>query len=207
MKNYHPENERIKRRYLIYLKETRGFSEHSLDQVAKAVSRYESYTRFHDFRAFHIERVKGFKTFLLEQQAVRSKQRLSQATIYSTLNSLKGFFEWLAGQRGYRSHFQAGDCDYFNPAKSTASIAKAHRPSRAPTIQQIRHVLANMRSSTDLERRNRALIAFVLVTGARCNAVASMRIRHLDVSKRVLFQDARVSGRSSVKLLKLGSSR
>src|SRR5690349_12024211 len=87
------DSERIKRRYLSHLKETHGFSEHSLDQVAKAICRYETYTKHQDFRTFNVERVKAFKAYLSVQEAVRSHERLSSATIYSTLNALRTFFE------------------------------------------------------------------------------------------------------------------
>ena len=43
MTKHNPENERIKRRYLIYLEEAKGHSEQSLDVPAKALSRFEEY--------------------------------------------------------------------------------------------------------------------------------------------------------------------
>src|SRR5262249_10748325 len=43
-----------------------------------------------------------FKASLAEQMNTRTKDRLSKATLYSTLNALKRFFIWLAGQPGYR---------------------------------------------------------------------------------------------------------
>jgi integrase/recombinase XerD len=49
MKTHHPDNERIKRRYLDFLKEASGYSEASLDGVAKALNRFEVYTRHRDF--------------------------------------------------------------------------------------------------------------------------------------------------------------
>jgi hypothetical protein len=54
-----------------------------------------------DFEKFHVEQVRGFKQHLYEQTGVRSKAPLSHATIYSTLNTLKAFFMWLAGQGDY----------------------------------------------------------------------------------------------------------
>ena len=45
-RNHHPDNERIKRRYLIHLKEARGFSEQSLDQVAAAIDEYQAYIKY-----------------------------------------------------------------------------------------------------------------------------------------------------------------
>lgn len=37
----------------------------------------------------------------------------------------------------------------------------------APTLEQVRHVIASMPEGTDIERRDRALMAFTLMTGAR----------------------------------------
>jgi integrase/recombinase XerD len=109
MQSHHPDNERIKRRYLTYLKEARGFSEDSLDQVAH---RYETYTKFRDCRAFHVEQVRAFKQHLRDQRSQRTGESLSHATIYSTLGSLKAFFMWVAGQPGFKSRFSFGDWDY-----------------------------------------------------------------------------------------------
>src|SRR6266540_1949716 len=61
MKTHDPQNERIKRAYFTYLTEAKGFSEATLDGVAKALNRFETYTKFRDFKAFHIEQAKGFK--------------------------------------------------------------------------------------------------------------------------------------------------
>ena len=58
MTSYSATNERIKRRYFAYLAEAQGHSEQSIDAVAKAISRFEAYTRYKDFRAFHIEQGK-----------------------------------------------------------------------------------------------------------------------------------------------------
>jgi hypothetical protein len=82
-------NERIKRRYVQYLKEVRGFGDVATDQFAKAIDRFETYTRFTDFEKFHVEQVRGFKQHLYEQTGLRSKSPLSHATIYGTLNTLK----------------------------------------------------------------------------------------------------------------------
>src|SRR5215831_3862591 len=92
MKTHNPQNERIKRAYFTYLIEAQGFSEATLDGVAKALNRFETYTRFRDFKAFHIEQAKGFKAHLSEQRSLRSKDRLSKATLYATLSALKRFF-------------------------------------------------------------------------------------------------------------------
>lgn len=45
-------------------------------------------------------------------------------------------------------------------------IATARRLQNTPTMEQIKHVIATMPCNTDIERRNRALIAFTILTGA-----------------------------------------
>jgi len=59
--------------------------------VAKALNQFETYTRFRYFKAFHIDQAKGFRSALAEQTSVRTKDRLSKATLYATLSALKRF--------------------------------------------------------------------------------------------------------------------
>jgi site-specific recombinase XerD len=165
MKTHNSQNERIKRAYFTYLTEAQGYSEATLDGVAKALNRFETYTRFRDFKAFHIEQAKGFKAHLSEQQNLRSKTPLSKATLYATLSALKRFFLWLAGQPGYKSRISYSDADYFNLSAKDTRIAKTHRDSHVPTLEQIRHVIRAMPAITEIEHRDRALIAFTILTG------------------------------------------
>jgi integrase len=55
----------------------------------------------------------------------------------------------------------------------------------------VKHVIEMMPSNTDIELRNRALIAFTLLTGARDSAIASMKLKHIDLIENVVNQDAR----------------
>jgi hypothetical protein len=51
MPMHNPENERIKRRYFIYLKEAKRRDEASVDAAAKEIKRFEEDTRFRSFKA------------------------------------------------------------------------------------------------------------------------------------------------------------
>ena len=107
MRNHNATNERIKRGYFAYLAEAQGHSEQTIDAVAKAIARFEAFTRYKDFKSFHIEQAKAFKRDLAEQRGNRSGEPLSKATLYATLTALKRFFVWLAGQPGYKSRLQS----------------------------------------------------------------------------------------------------
>ncbi|MDM8347188.1 tyrosine-type recombinase/integrase, partial [Pseudochrobactrum sp. sp1633] len=113
------------------------------------------------------------------------------ATIYARLMTLKAFFIWLAGQHGYRSKISYSDADYFNPSAHDSRIAAARREKRVPTLEQVNHVITSMPSSTDVELRDKALVAFTLLTGARDSAIASMKLKHINLNDHSVFQDAR----------------
>lgn len=191
MNKNNPNNERIKRQYFAYLKEAKRHSEPTVDAAAKALNRFEVYTKYRDFKAFHTEQAIAFKKHLAEQKGVQSGETLSKATLYATLTQLKRFFQWLAWQPGYRSRFQYSDAEYFNLSDKDTRIATAQREQRVPTLEQIKHVIQIMPANTEIERRNRALIAFTLLTGARDSAIASMRLKHVDLIAGCVHQDAR----------------
>jgi site-specific recombinase XerD len=162
MTKHNANNERIKRKYFGYLKEAKRHSEPTVDAAAKALDRFEVYTKHRDFKAFHIEQAIGFKKHLAEQNDLRSGEKLSKATLYATLTQLKRFFQWLVWQPGYKSRVQYSDADYFNLSDKDTRIATAKRKQKVPTLEQIKHVLNSMPSGTDIERRDRALVAFTL---------------------------------------------
>jgi integrase len=191
MTRHNPENERIKRRYFTYLKEARRYSEASIDTVAKALHRFEADTKFRSFKSFHIEQAVAFKRRLREQVNVATGKPLSKATINSTLSASRNFFHWLADQPGFRKRIGYGDGEYFNLTEKEMRIAKATREQPVPSVEQIKHVLATMPATTVIEKRNRALIAFTLLTGARDGALASFKIRHVDLIEGRVDQDAR----------------
>lgn len=184
-------NERIKHRYFAYLKEADRYSEASVDAVAKAIARFEQSTGRRDFRAFHIEQAMAFKRRLAEQRSQKGRQRLSKATIHSTLAHLRRFFHWLAGQSGYRRGLSYSDSNYFNLSEKDARVATARRDKPFPTIEQVKHVVATMPNRSEVERRNRTIVAFTLLTGARDGAIASIKLKHIDLTARVVYQDAR----------------
>ena len=191
MTKHNPENERIKRKYFAYLKEAKRHSEQTVDAAAKSLSRFEESTRYRDFKAFHFEQAVAFKRRLAEQTGQRSGERLSKATLHATLTQLKRFFQWLAREPGYKSCIQYSDAEYFNLSDKDTRVATAHREQRAPTVEQIKHVIAGMPVNSEIERRDRALIAFTLLTGARDSAIASMKLKHVDMKEGCVQQDAR----------------
>ena len=184
-------NERVKRDYFIYLKEAKGRNEASIDAAAKAISRFEDSTRRKGFGKFHREQVLAFKRGLLETDNARTGERLSKATTVSTLRHCRDFFTWLAREPAFKKHVAYADADYFRASDKDVTIARARRDKAVPTLAQVEHVLASMPAGTIVERRDRALIAFTLLTGARVGALASFRVGDVDIAAGRVEHDAR----------------
>ena len=183
MRTHNEDNER--------LKEAQRYSESSVDAVAGALARFEDYTKCRSFKSFHQQQAVAFKRHLAEQLNRRGIDKLSKSTVRSTLAMLKAFFHWLASRPGYRSHFSFADAEYFNPTDRDSRIALAHRPRPVPSLEQVMHALDTMLVDTPIQRRDRALFAFVLLTGCRDRAVVSLKLKHIDLDKGLVFQDAR----------------
>lgn len=191
MLKHNPDNERIKHTYFTFLKNANSLSEATIDGVAKALARFEEYTKYKDFKTFKHEQATGFKKHFIEQKNKRKDTNLSKSTIHSTFAHLKRFFQWIAREQGYKSRIQFSDAEYFNTSNKDIQVATARRLQKVPTLEQIKHVISHMSSNTEIEQRNRALIAFTLLTGARDGAIASVKLKHVNLDEDFFFQDAR----------------
>jgi integrase len=185
------ENERVKRRYLVYLKDARGRDNASVDAAASAIERFEEYVKRRDFHSFHIEQARGFKAQLMAATNARTGKLLSASTIHAMLGALKAFFVWLADQRGYASRIKYADAEYLNAPDNLSRIATARRFRSCPTLAQIRAMIDAMPNETDIQRRDRAVIAFAILSGARDRAIISFRLKHIDIEHDLVEHDAR----------------
>jgi len=191
MRKCNETNERIKRRYFHFLKEAKRQSQASVDKVAAALVRFETSTAFKSFKEFHIEQAVAFKRGLEASVNPETGRPLSKATISSTLRAVKAFFLWLAGQPGYRARLSYSDAEYFNLSAAHERIAQAHGEKPTPTLPQIQHAFRQMPAATAMQRRDHALFAFILLTGARDGAVASLKLKHVDLIEGAVHFDAR----------------
>ena len=184
-------NERIKHAYFAFLREARGRDPSTVDGVAMAIARFEEDTGYKPFTRFHHEQAIAFKRHLGEQVNRRHGDPLSRSTMLSTLNALKAFFLWLAEQPGYRGRFPRSEAEYFSLPANDARIAKAIRSRPVPTLDQVKGAMFAMPSVSDIEKRDQALVAFSLLSGARVGAIISLRLKHVDLIDKKIHQDAK----------------
>lgn len=184
-------NERIKRRYLDYRKYAGRLSEKSLDKELSAIERFDEWNRRKDFRRFHIEQAKGFREELERAPNPATGKMYGRSTVNGILGALRAFFLSLSGQDGYRKRIRAAEAEYFSPSRRDAAIARAHDPRPAPTPEQARHALAQMPDGGVLEKRDRAVFALLILTAVRDGALITLRLKHVDLCERSVWQNAK----------------
>lgn len=192
MRTHNAENERIKHRYRGFLADAKGASEATIAGVMAALARFEASTGHRPFRSFHIEQARAFKGRLLEAKAEATGASLSLSTVHHICKALEAFFFWLAGEPGFRSRLKHADAAYFSLRGNQVRAARAPGPTRpVPTLAQIDRVLELMPTETDIQRRDRAVIAAAILTGARDGALRTAQLRHVDLAEGLFLNDGR----------------
>lgn len=189
MRKYNPKNERIKKKYYEWQKDANRKSDSTIENVRKAIDRYEEYTKYDDFKKFHKDKARAFKRNLTQTKSKRTGKPISKATILSTLNHVKNFFMWLTREKGYK-RIDINQIEYFNLTEKESRIAQAKSFKSYPTMEQITTVLAAMPNDNEIELRNRALMAFTALTGIRDGAMASLKLKHVRLSMNLIEQKA-----------------
>ena len=191
MRKINEENERIKRSYLQYLKTAKRKDASTVLKAAEGILRFEASAGYANFKRFRIEQAVKFQERLSEEVSKSTGKPLSKSSIRSILAANKGFFFWLAGESGYKSRIRHSDADYFNMDAKGARVASAVRETPYPSMEMARHAFSYMPEATEIDRRNKAIFAFLMLTGARDGAIASLRLKHINMIDGCVYQDAR----------------
>ncbi len=173
------QNEVIKKQFFLYLKEVKGFSKDSIDAYEHGIQLWQECTDNKDFSGFGKQQARTFKQWI-RSRTNRNKEALSLTYIYNVLRRLKGFFEWLSMQPHYKSKINQIDIEHLSLSKKETRIAIQPNKREIPSIEEVIKVIETIKIENDVDRRDRALICFTLLTGARISAIYSMPIMAFD---------------------------
>ena len=180
-------NEKLKRSFCRWLKEAEGLSDATIDGIRKAIYLYEDFTDHEDFSRYSQTKGIGMKRWL-EKKAHRGKP-MSVRTAYSHLRHLRRFFTWLSSQPGYKSKIDLASVSYLSLDKKKVREATSPKPVKFPSLEYVKSLVASIEVKTELDRRDRALIAFLLLSGARDGAIATLPLGAFDLASLQIHQD------------------
>lgn len=190
MMKFNLQNERIKKRYYEWLKESgKGFSISTIDQVSRSVGLWEKYTKMQDFQRLNIETIKAFKKTLREKINTITKRPLSLTTQHHYLIYIKDFYCWLSMQPRYKSKIVLTDTSYFTLDRKQTRMALNQPKKRIPTPEIIKKAVISIRVENEIDRRDQALMIFAFISGMRIDAIISLPLGCIDMDKMLISQD------------------
>lgn len=190
MSEYNPLNERLKKQYEDTLLHDNYREQRTVDAVWKAINQYERFTSRKDFTTFNREQAIGFKRWLVKQKNAKG-QLLSVSTVRSTLKMVRDFFRWLAIHPHYIRKIDAQAANTLRLSDNDDRAGRATRELPTPTVEEVHQVLEVLPHGTEIEKRDRALIAFTALTGIRDAALISLKVKDIDRVKKEVWQNPR----------------
>jgi integrase len=181
-------NDILRYRFQHYQQHAKGKSDKTMDEVLYALTEYEDFTGGKDFHRLNSDDIVAFKEHLAVRQSKTSHNRLSATTLTHRCAHLKTFFTWLLDEPEGRK-IRGSVVDYFTPDLRTRAAARTTRPRRWAPVEVWITVLEGMPCESRIERRDRAIVALLILTVARAAALVSLRIKHLDLGAQQLIQD------------------
>ena len=182
-------NEKVKRKYFKWCRDTSKYTEISLNSVEKAILLYEDFTKHADFGTFSQSKATQFKKWLSGRRS--NGKPLSATTLYHHLRHLRNFFAWLSGQAGYKSKVKLDNVSYLSLEREKVREALSRRPVKFPSLEYVKKLAESIGIDTEIDRRDRALIAFLLLSGMRDRAVATLPLGCFDRKTLEIRQDPR----------------
>lgn len=183
------ENEAMKREFFEQLKGGRGFSKSSIKSHAEAINQWQLFTKNEDFSTYDKSKAVAFTEWLNTRPAKTKSGKISLVTQDNYLRRIKKFFVWLGDQPGYKSKILKNDADYLRLSKADTQIARSGTTKKMPTFDDARKIIEGINDKSEIERRDRALISFALITGARISAIVSLKMKSFDKTLKQIDQN------------------
>ena len=184
------ENTRIKRKYFAFLRGAEQLSDTSIERAAASLTFFETAMSYKDFKRHNLTWPERFREVLADATNA-SGNPLSVSTRSNHMRHVRQFIRWLADKPGYKSRIGWSDAKYYQLSRKEERVASEHRDPVYPMPDHALKAFRAMPEVTELDRRDKALFAFFLMTGARVKATSTLKLKRINLAEKTVSQDAR----------------
>ncbi|WP_162933377.1 tyrosine-type recombinase/integrase [Sulfitobacter mediterraneus] len=156
------------------------------------IREFEAFFHGKSFRKIKTEDVSAFREYLKTSVESDRDNKRSVSTVRHSASHLKAFFDWLIDQKGYQTLNRSLPSHFILPRKFDLK-GRSDDEKPTPTDQEAVAMIERMPTDTIKARRDRAMFAVAFLGALRADTTTSLRVKHIDVSKRKIIQDGRVS--------------
>ena len=179
-----PKNEKIKDEYRVYLKNFRNpkLADETIEQKITSVRMYEECTKYKDFKEFNAEI--GITVY----EWLKDCDARSIGTALKHADNIREFLKW---------YFLNHKVPHKKPLEALSALEARDEDRRLANRltfvefpnQEEFDKLIDFEEKTPEDKRDRALIVFMLISGARIGAIITSKIDSLDIKRMVYKQD------------------
>lgn len=178
------------------------WAEKTITAKLAAIRRFERFCEGKEFSKVNKNDAARFREHLKSNVESFESEQLSISTVRHEASHVKTFFAWLIEQKGYRSLDKSLPRYFELPRKFEATVLVSNdRPT--PTLAEASQMIANMRSETIKQRRDRAMVSIAFLAALRADTITSLQIGHLELGNRLVVQDGRRSRTKNGKSLRI----
>ncbi len=194
-----PMNERVLHDFLAYCGR---YNPRTVEAIMASIRDFERSLGPKPFDRLTHRDVDAWRAALLKRGAADAPDAKSRSTIRHRASHVKAFLKWLVQQEGYR-RLKAGLAEYAVLPKAASAQLLQPPPRPYPSIEEALALIDAMPAGTPRERRDRAIVAFVFLTGLRADTTASIRFGDVDPTARTVRVDARAVRAKNGKSLEI----
>ncbi|MDP8267886.1 MAG: site-specific integrase [Candidatus Tenebribacter davisii] len=181
-------NRRIFNSYL-KSRERGGFSLKTIDKSEQAITHLEKYLNGTSLKKIKAETFNGFRAYL-DKQTYRGEP-ISSNTKVNIISQIHKLFEYLSEQKGYKRIIEKDvlNCWRLSPSEKQSMKNIGRKVKSYPKLKDIEKIINDIPTERIIDRRDRALIAYLTLTASRIYAAVTMTIGRFDPEQREVYQD------------------
>lgn len=185
-------NDELRHEWRLSLEHMLGLARSTVAAKLRSLTQLEILNPKRSFLNLKPDDIVASKEKLQATMGAKTGKRLSYSTITHTLSDWGDFFHWLASTREGRRTLDPVIASWCRPSRADKERARASAPKPVPEISDAIAAFAQMPAITQLERRNRAVFATLLLTSIRADTLASLTLGIVDSEEGAIWQDARI---------------
>lgn len=181
---YNAINELVKYKFFEQLEHSKnGKDPKTVDQYAYALHEFEVATDFRDFRKYDHEWAIMFKHHLNDKRNPRTGAHISKSLHMHYIRYVREFLKWLKDNVRDYEKLKQSHIDYLYVTRNDANKARATNYQESHDVADILSTIRKMPESTELERRNKAILSLCLLTTPRMSSLLTARIGSIKLFK------------------------
>ncbi len=182
------QNEVMKKRYSEFLRCAKQLSPLTVQCKLKSLYRFDDFCKNSEYKAFNKQMAKGFQDHL--HKLSTKKEGISASTTYQSLKDVQEFLFWLSDKSGYKSKLHVEDIQYLNPSRALTQMMNNRLPRAYPAnLTYLKRLVLSIKGQGELELRDRAIIAVLIMTGIRAESLATLSVDCVDMDRWIIDQN------------------